>query len=130
MEGDKEIFVGTWELVFTIKKSHITSPPYGYTVTTIINNENHQIEFLAKGKLRLLKNGVEIEKKSRIVFAQFESSAQFANYYNFNIYRNNKTEGSFSGRISNDTLVVRQNASEGYPPSSWHDSAESYFVKK
>lgn len=105
LNDDKEIFIGKWKWVYSVKTSqdNCDNPPIVTTLTPTTQGENYSIEFLKKGCAVFYKNGEKIDKY-RIVFDDpFQLSS--SGYSEFEIHLNNKSENYFVGYIKNDTLM-------------------------
>jgi hypothetical protein len=132
LEGDKEIFIGKWNWIYT---THIHSfcdsdPNY----TDILNPESED----AKYSMKFFENGIvkyyENEKylgRDRLIFKIFNLSECGEGYYKFFINLDNKDELNkyFEGCISQDSLI----SIGGFPFDQFEYGCEvytSYFVKE
>lgn len=130
--GDKEIFIGKWNWVYT---THIHSfcdsePNY----TDILNSESEG----AKYSMKFFENGIvkyyENEKylgRDRLVFKVFNLSECGEGYYKFfvNLDNQNELNKYFEGCISQDSLI----SIGGFPFDQFEYGCEvyaSYFVKE
>ena len=135
LEGDKEIFIGKWEWVYTIHTDGICTgyPPSEETITPETVGINYSMEFLKKGIVKYYENSDFIDK-DRIVFSQFngDSCNTWESYLRFSINLDNDSKSSkksFDGCITNDTIILIR----GFPFSSYTEGCEiyrSYFIKQ
>jgi len=134
LEGDKEIFIGKWEWVYTNHVYGVCTgyPPIEETLTPETEGGNYSMEFLKKGIVKYYENGIELDK-DRLVFSHFSSDSYLGeDYYLFGVYLNNEfynDDYRFQGSISTDTLIVNI----GYPYQSFREGCESYvsyFIKQ
>jgi hypothetical protein len=129
LEGDKSIFVGTWNWAQSEHKYGICTgdPPIEEIITPSTEGFNYSMEFLEKGIVKFYKNGKYLER-DRIVFSVYEPND---GDYEFAINLNNDSgvEGTFNGYVNQDTLTLVH----GFPHELDPDGCEtyvSYFVKE
>ncbi len=111
LKGDREILVGNWEWVYSVKYKYSTNgSSFHDTILPSDVTSSYSVEFLKRGNVHLIEND-EIKKKYRTVFKQFQITGSvpgcFINtdVYDFTIYRNNDEEHRIQGCVSSDSLM-------------------------
>ena len=133
LEDGKEIFIGKWRWVYSIKsESYVCDNPAVTTILTpsSIGGDNYYLEFKKKGCVTLYKNTDKLEKY-RLVFLFFDSNSSLAypSYSDFGIILNNDHSKPFGGYVKNDTLIE----TEFFPFESIDEicvSYTNYFVRE
>jgi len=131
LKGDKEIFIGTWDWIFTDATLGVCeNMPYSKLLDPATENCEYSISFEKKGKVLFFKNGTKVNE-FRVVFQNFDFQYYCSNGYkafaiNLDNYQGTNPEGGIQGCISSDTLMV----DIGFPFYSDECSFYSnYFVK-
>ena len=131
LNGEKEIFVGEWEWVYSIEER----PGGGFNATSYrkitpdTEKNNYSMTFLKRGKVIFYKNGEEVERKRLGIAKSRGVFVNNASLLGFDYYLNNNPEYTFSGGIkksteafSVDTLVL-----DYYFPYDDHRSSTPYY---
>lgn len=137
LEGEKEIFVGLWKHVKTVRDYYTTSNnglviSHQYSsITPAELGYITKVEFVKRGKLTLFSAEKKINT-GRVLFVDFRLDKSVLQYdYRYNLYLNN-TNGvnELSGFIKQDTLIINEF------PLSWSFNGnktiehKNYFVRE
>jgi hypothetical protein len=118
--GEKEIFIGKWNWVYSIDKDYLydTTHIY-YPITPSTENVNYSIEFKENGKYYLRKNS-DVFYKDKAKFLQWEPNASGTRYY-FTLFIDDETQ--LVGKVYGDTIVT----SDYFPPFELEYGAYKYY---
>jgi len=125
LKGDKEILIGNWKWVYSIKseRSHCDNPTQYTTLNPSSEGVEYSMEFKKKGYVIFKKNEAENEK-FRIVFEEFTiSNLQYSGYFRALINLNNKEDNLFVIYVKGDTLIETGNK---FPFIGHNESCLSY----
>lgn len=134
LEGDKEILVGQWTW---LKTNHSYGWCLNETLSEVITptdlGDNFSIQFLSKGKIKLLKNGNLIHTY-KITFDIFEYDTtdycSINNSYQFYMtLRSSSANDYFWGCVNQDTIGC-SNLSFPFETQEGCESYWNYFVRK
>jgi hypothetical protein len=131
LEGDKDIFIGKWKWVYSIKsESYVCDNPAVITILTPSNIESDfYLDFNKKGCVTFFQN-TEKKERYRLVFTSWNFGlSPYPDYYSFGVRLNNDPLENFEGFIKSDTLI-----DTGYFPFNEPEgvciSYTNYFVKE
>lgn len=130
LRGDKEMLIGKWKWVYSIKSErYVCDNPAVITILTPANmGADYYLDFNKKGCVTFYQN-TEKKEKYRIVFSGWHPDLYITGEHYFGIYLDNKSETSFSGSITSDTLC-----DDGFFPFNEPEgvcvSYTNYFVKE
>lgn len=127
LTGDKSIFIGKWEWIYSMHKHNFCngSPTTTDVITPASDGNNYAIKFYEKGIVKYYENENYLGK-DRLVFSSFGSNCEYnANSISFGIYMNNNLYDEdyvFQGCIDSDTIIVEK----GFPFQNYVKGCESY----
>ncbi len=115
LKDDKEIFIGNWKWVYSIKSERFACD--NPAVITILNptsvGADYYLDFNKKGCATFYQN-TEKKEKYRLVFTAWDFGLNpYTNYYTFGIRLDNDDKEVFDGYVKSDTLIDR-GKSESY----------------
>jgi len=130
LEGDKEIFIGTWNWYKTTKINSLCDPPsFESELNPMSEDESFALRFYEKGMVEFYQNS-EIIYRDRVVFFSFNTgSCQDPGYKDFAIYLNNDPEKLIQGCVSSDSITLIRDFPFPDPESNC-ENYTSYFVKQ
>jgi len=113
LTGEKEIFIGKWEWIYTSDYNYC-DPDFPFTtiLTPASESTTYTIEFYKKGKVEFLKDN-EIVARHRVVFSAFGNpyTCSLPGYTYYGIWLDNDNDSILAGCVSPDTL----NTYQGFP---------------
>ncbi len=131
LEDGKEIFIGTWNWIYTDHEYYICiGMPQEEVLTPETEHRNYSMEFFEKGIVKFYEND-NLISRDRLIFAQYGNVSGFgAAYTSFDIYLNKYNydkDNYIQGAVSSDTLIFKR-----LFPFKNNDCSKyiSYFVKE
>lgn len=132
LEGGKEIFIGTWNWVYSSHSYGICDGDNFFeTLTPESEDKKFSLEFYEKGIVKFLEDE-KVLKSYRIIFSNFGENCggEYSEYISFDIHLNNKDSDSFYiyGCVSPSEIVF----TKGFPYMMIDVNCEVYtnhFIK-
>jgi cbb3-type cytochrome oxidase subunit 3 len=132
LEGDKAIFIGTWNWIYSSHSYGICDGDNFFeTLTPESEDKKFSLEFYEKGIVKFLEDE-KVLKSYRIIFSNFGENCggEYSEYISFDIHLNNKDSDSFYiyGCVSPSEIVF----TKGFPYMMIDVNCEIYtnhFIK-